>query len=388
MLLVVDPSQNSLGADDEQDRSNRAKRNHYLLFQASSWGLILVVQLVGFATVRLPDLKPDSYPRIHPIQCAIGTFLFPCALGFVITHYTRSLIRYWGWKRLDWNSLIPRIMVSAAAQALLFLILVMTVSGYLLHAPGLHDRSVPRLLVIWLGNSLLFGGWLGAYFFYHLFDRCNRLENERLSLASSQKEAELRALKSQVNPHFIFNALNSLRSLIEEDPARARLAVTQFANLLRHSLQVGQSETVSLDDELRAAQDYLALEQVRYQGRLRLRFDIEPDALAQRVPPMLVQTLVENAIKYGIAQRRQGGEVSISACHEGDTLRIRVTNPGTIERDAKTMFPSMGLGLNNASRRLRLLFGERATVQLRSDEAGLVIAEVVMPLRPNSVPAL
>jgi sensor histidine kinase YesM len=120
---------------------------------------------------------------------------------------------------------------------------------------------------------------------------------------SSVKEAELRALKSQVNPHFIFNSLNSLRALIDEDPARARMAVTQLANLLRYSLQSGQLETVPFEDELDVVNDYLALEQVRHEERLRLRLDIAPEALQLPIPPMLLQTLVENAVKYGISPR-------------------------------------------------------------------------------------
>jgi sensor histidine kinase YesM len=209
------------------------------------------------------------------------------------------------------------------------------------------------------------------------------LENERLRLVSSQQEAELRALKSQVNPHFIFNSLNSLRSLIEEEPARARLAVTQLANLLRYSLQSSQRETVPLEEEIRVANDYLALEQVRYEGRLRLRIDVSPETLTLPVPPMLLQTLVENAVKYGIAQRREGGEIAIIARCDGNVLRLQVTNPGTPDASIKISSESTGVGLRNAAERLRLLFSEHATLQLRLD-GPLVVAEVLIPLKPSS----
>lgn len=374
-----------LGALEYVDDEKITKRRHYLIFQANVWGLILMLQLVTFLTGRLPDLKPNAFPKLHPMEFAISTFLFPYILGFLLTHYSRPLLSIWGWKTLNWNSLIPRILATAAIQSFFLVTLTMVVGGLLLHNPELGFKSVLNSLIIWIGNSLLFTGWLGAYFFYHLFGRYNRSENQRLNLVASQKEAELQALKSQVNPHFIFNSLNSLRSLIEENPARARLAVTQFANLIRYSLQNGQLETVSLDEELRVAQDYLALEQVRFQERLQLRFDIEPEALAARVPPMLVQGLVENAIKYGIAQRRRGGEIAIIARYVDDTLCLQVTNPGTTEDSVKIKPASMGLGLNNATHRIRLLFGERATLQLRTDTPGLVIAEVILPLRPISL---
>jgi LytS/YehU family sensor histidine kinase len=225
-------------------------------------------------------------------------------------------------------------------------------------------------------------GWFCLYFLYHTFDRLNRSEIERLQLMTSVKEAELRALKSQVNPHFIFNSLNSLRALIDENPERARQSVTQLANLLRYSLQSGQLETVPFEDELGIVNDYLALEQVRHEERLRLRLDIAPEALRLPIPPMLLQTLVENAVKYGITPRIEGGEIAIEARNEGGALRIRVSNPGQIDGGVRA--PSTGVGLNNAAQRLRLIFGERATLRLRSELPATVVAEAVIPLPMHS----
>lgn len=220
-------------------------------------------------------------------------------------------------------------------------------------------------------------------FFYHLFDRFNRSELDRVQLTASVKEAELRALKSQVNPHFIFNSLNSLRALIDEDPARARQSVTQLANLLRYSLQSGQLETVPFEEELRVVNDYLALEQVRHEERLRVRLDVAPETLSLPIPPMLLQTLVENAVKYGIATQPEGGEVRIFARRDGGALRLEVTNPGSLPGSARSarVNGSTGVGLKNASDRLRLLFGEHATLTLRSASPDLVVAEAVIPLR-------
>jgi LytS/YehU family sensor histidine kinase len=230
-------------------------------------------------------------------------------------------------------------------------------------------------------NSIvLLVGWQFIYFFYHLFDRYNRLHIEQLRLVASVKDAELRALKSQINPHFIFNSLNSLRGLIDENPGRAREAVTQLANLLRYSLQSGQLETVPLEDELNTVNDYLALEQVRHEERLRVRLDIAPEAPGVSIPPMLVQTLVENAIKYGIAPRREGGEIAIVARCEHDRLRLLVINPGTLVGGGG----STGVGLRNAADRLRLLFGAQASLALREDPPGRVVAEVLVPLRAAS----
>jgi sensor histidine kinase YesM len=164
---------------------------------------------------------------------------------------------------------------------------------------------------------------------------------------------------------------------------RARQAVTQLANLLRYSLQSGQLETVPFEDELSVVNDYLALEQVRHEERLRLRLDVAPDTLQLPIPPMLLQTLVENAVKYGISTRPEGGEIAIIARRENDSLRLQVTNPGAFEpaatRSGRTN-GSTGMGLANAANRLRLLFGEQATLQLRAGEPGSVVAEAIIPL--------
>src|SRR5258708_4374236 len=227
-------------------------------------------------------------------------------------------------------------------------------------------------------------GWLCLYFFYHIFERLNRLQVDQLRLAASVKEAELRALKSQVNPHFLFNSLNSLRALIDEDAPRAREAVTRLANMLRYSLQSGQQETVPLDEEIRIVEDYLALEQIRHESRLRVRWEIAAEARLLNVPPMLLQTLVENAVKYGIGTRREGGELVISARIDGAALNIRVSNPGDLAAPtsaaAARAGSSTGVGLRNASERLKLLFGHRATLSLLAEPAGCVTADVLIPL--------
>lgn len=380
----METTQSAIGLFEDPESRKKTQRHRYILFQMAGWGTLFSVAITQFLQ-QLPNLGPTAYPRVHPVEFAFSLF-YPTAVGFLLTHCTRPFLSRWGWKNLSWQSLMPRIFATGLVLSFFWLTINATIGNLLPYGAATRPaRAVSYYLIPLLGNSIYLDGWLVAYFLYHLFDRLNRIEKERLSLVASQKEAELSALKSQVNPHFIFNSLNSLRSLIEDNPARARLAVTQLANLLRYSLQSGQTETVLLEEELRLANDYLALEQVRYEERLSLRINVASEALALPVPPMLLQTLVENAVKYGIAQRHEGGEISIVAHCDGEGLYLRVANPSAPANSSKISFESTGVGLRNAATRLRLLFGERATLRLHTNDPGLVVAEVFIPLIPMPV---
>lgn len=358
----------------------RARMRLYVLCQLAGWLFLLVLQwLFVFAS----DSAKAQQER--PSSAAISAMVM--ASGLLLTHFSRWFMTRWGWKQLNWLPLIPRVIGMAMALSALWMAFGFGYTHGALQTPW-PDKVSPVMVLagMWLNGSIVFAGWLAIYFIYHLFDRYNRLQIEQLSLATHAKEAELRALKSQINPHFIFNALNSLRALIDENPARARQAVTQLANLLRYSLQSAQSETVAFEDELRVVNDYLALEQVRHEERLRVRLDVAPETLGLALPPLLLQTLVENAVKYGISTRPEGGEIEIVARCEGGLLRLRVSNPGELRvRGAggkgAELGGSTGVGLRNAAERLRMFFGEQARLQLRAESEALVVAEVLIPVQ-------
>jgi two-component sensor histidine kinase len=364
---------------DDELRRVRAKNRLYVICQSAGWLFWLGLQI--FLIFAFPTKTESGQLSLLCMVCIVTQVVM---LGWLITHFTRPIVARWGWKTLGWRALLPRILAVSFVQSF-----VWSVAGYgytyvVLGLPWTGKVSLWAAVIFSVLNGvIMLSGWWCVYFFYHLFDRLNRLEIERLRLATSVKESELRALKSQVNPHFIFNSLNSLRALIEEDPLRARQAVTQLANLLRYSLQSGQLETVPFEDELSVVNDYLALEQVRHEERLRLRLDVAPDTLQLPIPPMLLQTLVENAVKYGISTRPEGGEIAIIARRENDSLRLQVTNPGAFDPGSAQLARSngsTGLGLANAANRLRLLFGEQATLKLRAGSPGNVVAEAIIPL--------
>ena len=371
-------------ATETSVKLQRAKERLYVLCQLGGWGAFLVMQL-GFTQIFASSASPVVRDRLSDAAINVLVIL----TGLMLTHYARPFMTRWGWKEMNWFPLVPRVLAMAAVLSFIW---SAADYGYVYGVVGMPWTSKFSLglifLVSWLNGIGLLSGWLCVYFFYHIFERLQRMQVEQLRLAASVKEAELRALKSQVNPHFLFNSLNSLRALIDEDAPRAREAVTRLANMLRYSLQSGQLETVSFEDELRIVEDYLALEQIRHENRLQVRWDITEEVRvgAVSVPPMLLQTLVENAVKYGIGTRREGGELLIAARFEGAALHIRVTNPGDLAAPASASAAragsSTGVGLRNASERLKLLFGDRASLTLLSEPAGCVTASVLIPLNP------
>lgn len=218
--------------------------------------------------------------------------------------------------------------------------------------------------------------WAVIYFGVHYFESFETAELEKLRLAVVAKDAQLRVLLAQVNPHFIFNCLNSLRALIIEDPPRAQSMVTELANMLRYSLQSGKTEAVSLETELEAVSAYLKLEAIRLEERLRIKIDMDPNSLDTRIPPMLLQTLVENGVKHGVARLAHGGEIRVASQMRNGALEIRVQNSGQLAESTG----STRVGLENIRQRLHLLYGDAASLVLRNQDAEFVIAEVSIPL--------
>jgi two-component sensor histidine kinase len=355
-------------------RRQRAKERIYVTCQAFGWGSFILMQIVFSFLFRTEDSPAFDLTDIAGVVMA-------GLLGLIISHGSRVYVERWGLKEIGWRRLLPRLIGLAVLLSMVWTIVGFGWSFGIM-GEEFPDQYNPFVLMAlsMVNGVIIYVCWFLGYFGYHVYDRFNRSEIERLRLAAVVKDAELRALKSQVNPHFIFNSLNSVRALIDEDPQRARSAVTQLANMLRYSLQSGTKETVSFEDELSVVNDYLALEQVRHEERLRLKLEVSSLALHRAVPPMLLQTLVENAVKYGVSTRPSGGEIAIEARIDNSDLVIAVRNPGHLNSVAGSRASrSTGLGLRNALDRLRLLCGDAASIDLRQTGADEVTATVVIP---------
>lgn len=179
------------------------------------------------------------------------------------------------------------------------------------------------------------------------------------------REAQLKALKAQVNPHFLFNSLNSISALTAIDPARAREMCVGLADFLRASLRLGERVTVPFSEELALTNMYLEVEQARFGARLRLIRDIDPACDACDVPALLIQPLVENAVKHGIAMMADGGDILISGRCERDLLSFSISNPFDPDAPAQSR---NGIGLRNVRERLEARYGSAAKLRIEAGE--------------------
>ena len=180
-------------------------------------------------------------------------------------------------------------------------------------------------------------------------------------LRSRVVSTELDALQARINPHFLFNTLNSIAALIREDPQRAEAMTLRLSSLFRYTLQAPRRGRVTLEEELAIVEGYLAIEQERLAERLQYRLEIDQSLLVLRVPPLLVQPLVENAIKHGVADAVSGGTIVVRGWQEGPIVHISVENSA----GAGVASPGTGEGLDNVRRRLQGTFGRKASLTLR-----------------------
>ncbi len=355
---------------------SRYRQRAYWLCQYGGWGSYGVVAAVA------ASLWADV-----PWGRSILDMLLVSAMGVALSHVLRAIIQRQHWGRLRLGARVPRLVAMSMILSLCGAC-VMSVLGLAswqtqdlgVGLPVAIPASRPLAVFVvqalnWLFLLLL---WSTLYFGLLSIRGRQLAELRESELARALQAAELRLLKSQLNPHFLFNALNCVRALIVEEPARAQNAVTQLARTLRYTLGSGQDELVTLEQELAIVDDYLELEGLRLGERLRVERDITRQARSVRIPVMLLQTLVENAIKHGIAELPAGGALRIHADVGEGTFVLEVQNPRPERRRATT---HEGIGVNNAQKRLQLLFGSDASFELDLSRPAWALARVRLPSR-------
>ncbi len=340
------------------------RKTIYWISQFSGW--------LSFAFVNL--ILIASFDQLNIGRILVLSSLF--VSGILLTHIYKLILKKRGWINLPLKRLIPRVLLSSVFIGISMYFLAFLVNFQM----GLYDPSKFKPAMLMMGMFNLSGVillWSLIYFSIHYFENYKKVEIESYIWEAAVKDFELKTLKSQLNPHFMFNALNSIRALIQEDPQNAQIAVTKLSNILRYSLKIERSESVPLEEEMQTVADYLSLESMRFEERLKYKINIDPKSTKIEIPPMMIQTLVENGIKHGISKSKEGGEVSIDSIVRDSQLHILIKNTGNIrEEDLKN---SKGFGINNTKHRLNLIYGEDALFTIKNKEGNQVFAEIVIP---------
>ncbi|MBG8555857.1 sensor histidine kinase [Hymenobacter guriensis] len=345
----------------------------YWRLQALGWGLYMLLNLAMFS------LNVPLTGKLVLMQLAI---VGPLVL---ISHGLRYHLRASGWVKLAPVPLLSRLLVLNVLLSVLSQVIIWSIVYFLIRpdADGRPHGWGQFVFYVFNVNFLLWL-WEGFYFGWHYLTSFRQAEVDKWKLAAAVQEAEMRTLKAQINPHFMFNGLNNIRALVMEDPGRARDMITHLSDLLRYSIQLNSAEQVPLGRELEIVEHYLQLEAMQLEERLHYTLDVDPAALHVPIPPMTLQLLVENAIKHGVAPRPAGGFVQLTAqLNDSGTLHVRVRNTGRYEPQPD----HPGVGVRNARERLALLFGPAAQLTIQNDPAQPDTVVACLQLPVNAPPA-
>jgi two-component system, LytTR family, sensor kinase len=216
---------------------------------------------------------------------------------------------------------------------------------------------------------------VGVYYVIRYFQGLQKQEQEKSELQLKNKEMQISLLKSQINPHFLFNTLNSISTLMHSSKEQARKVITQLSDIFRYALDSHGGESVKLIQEIDFIENYVRIQQVRFGDRLKFVKNIDPACFNTLIPPMILQPLVENSVKYGIAPKEDGGTIFLTVRRSGDIIFFEVKDNGLGSTAKKVMDgSSSGVGMNNTDLRLRSYYGPQSGLRVRSSENGYVVS--------------
>jgi two-component system LytT family sensor kinase len=341
------------------------RKKLYWSCQLGGWLFFVLINTIFLRLTNVLDLRQGL------------SLLFLFIAGIIVTHIYRSIIIRLGWLKVTPLGLIPRVI----AATIVLGSIIYFIQFFIEAALGItsisfadFDSVVASQSILNIAFVLFF--WSLIYFLVHYVENYKKSEIENLKWQASINEIELNKLKSQLNPHFMFNAMNSIRALVEENPERAKESITQLSNILRNTLTMGRNKVIPFEDELNIVKDYVGLETTRYEERLRVQFNIDPQSINFSVPPLMLQTLVENGIKHGISKLPEGGELILKTDVKFDTLYVSIRNSGQLNGQSVN---GTGFGIKNSEQRLHLLYGNMASLKVFNSDDKHVQTELVIP---------
>ncbi len=337
------------------------------------------LQLLGWGFI-------NSIAALIPQNISIEMTVFSVVVGIFIGIFSTSILRWYLKKNVHFDSFgakeVLKIIVSILLASTIFgLLNVFFGYLYIKFGPEITEAEMQlfegydKIMVQVLNSVFLVGSWTITYLVIKLLLKLNQDRIERLELNTTLKQAQLNTLKGQINPHFMFNSLNNIRGLMLEDVEKSREMLTKLSEIIRYSLTKNNINDISVREELEVVDNYIDLSKIQFENRLEFVKQVGADTKDLRIPPMIIQLLIENATKHGISNLKKGGRILLEISKTEDDLFIEVRNTGklNIAKD------STKLGLKNIEQRLKLLYAGKASFKLEeiSDE---VVAEIKIPL--------
>jgi len=332
----------------------------------------LTLDKISYSTAKLVEVKYANavyYFVSEGLLCGALAWLLSIPLLF----YFERLIDFGNlskinvWKMIGLFSIV-QVIYSFAVWPMLGLIFHYYLNMKLEHTFAMKLTNIPYFATIFLI-------WIFIIAALKLFHYINQVKINQIKLESNLRESQLNTLKGQINPHFMFNSLNNIRGLILEDATRARDIITRLSEMLRYSLTKNDVNTISIKEELQTVDNYIEISKIQFEERLQFTINVNPQTLNIAIPPMIIQMLVENAVKHGIGNLKQGGEIKLVVDKTESQLFITVANSGTLTMGEG----STKLGLENIKQRLSLLYGDKAHFTL-SEIDTFVEAKITIPL--------
>lgn len=343
------------------------KKQMYWGFQILGWSTFTSLNLVFNYLSNGKLSKGDLYYSIVIVL-----------LGICCSHFVRFVFNLYGWRKENITRIFHKLAILSGLVGTLNITLLYLASSCWNY--NLIDNFSNAEFFAQSGTfATIYFVWGIIYFAVYFFRNFKKEEIKNLTQQSKLKEIQLNKFKSQLNPHFIFNSMNGIRALIDEDTQKAKEGITQLSNILRHTLTIEKRSLIPLDEELKLVEDYLNLEKIRLEERLKFEINTSKKCHHYQVPPMLIQTLVENAIKHGVSQLIKGGRISIHCIAEDNYLEMTIINTGQYNPQNTNSELASGFGLKNSKQRLEFIFGSQATFDIQNLNENEVITKLKIP---------
>jgi len=347
--------------------SRMSKRRIYWLLQILGWQSIVVIEVINYTFFIQKEFHWYYFLSFGSLSL----------IGILSTHFYRK----WFIKPVLFEQSRSRIFTKGIQDVLI----ISTIMALVSLLPDANTNLSSLLTYGWEALVLIGGQimniaryvvvWIIIYYMYKIMERNQAILQEKLDAEKLARTSELELLKSQLNPHFLFNALNSIKALVLLDAEKSRDAIIKLSELLRFSLNYEKNRFITIREELEEVEKYLALEKIRFGERLNVTFEIQSEVWDKPIPPAILLTLAENAIKHGINQLPDGGNIDIDARIEENNVIIAIENSGFLSGPNPN-----GIGLQNIQKRLKNLYPTGASLTLQNTDENKVIAQLIYPI--------